>query len=65
MLAAIVSPPNLILCSCCGYAMSDDDLLFACPECGWYVGDEYDEVEEADAEARAILDWLEGDAVYA
>jgi hypothetical protein len=68
--AVILAPiPNLILpppvCSRCGHALADDDLIFDCPECGRRVGDEYDEEEASEGEIRAILEWLEGDAVYA
>jgi predicted nucleic acid-binding Zn-ribbon protein len=73
MLAAMtLTPvPNLILlpptCSRCGCVLAEDDLdlIFGCPECGRRIGDEYDEAEAAEEEIRAILEWLEGDAVYA
>jgi predicted Zn-ribbon and HTH transcriptional regulator len=64
MLATMTFAPvlNLILlplpCSRCGCTFTDDDLPIDCPECGWRIGDEYDE-------ARAILEWPEGDACYA
>jgi predicted nucleic acid-binding Zn-ribbon protein len=63
------SAPNLILlplsCPRCGHTLDDDDLAFGCPECGWCAGDEYDPAQADEEEARAILNWLEGDAVYA
>jgi hypothetical protein len=63
MLASMTfTSPNLILlplsCSRRGCTFADDDLPLGCPECGRYVGDVY-------GKAQAILEWPEGDIVYA